>query len=635
MKELGAKIFSKQNIIYIYIFISLFCAYLLFPNYFELNIYPIQKEPYAWISLDPSWTIGLNYLKQKSLTWGNDLVFTYGPLGQLCTRVGWGENRFLFLFFDLFVFYNWFRIFYKSLSNSKNIILTILMIVFVVVVFPDWIGIANAFILLLFQIFWLRDNIENQSKESYIILSIISVLMLFVKFNTGLFVLPLYYVLLIYNRFNKKITLNYFLLFLLLPILLIFGLLLVFKISPLEYIKSALEIVSGYNSVMYLENQIPNSLTYVKYIGILLIFALIVNLYLNKKLKNIEKLFVLGISVLSFFLIYKQAFVRADIGHINEFFVYIFLLIFVVSDLHIYVKNYITSIALLGAICMSIYFLNTNKEKVFYLTEKISKKEYFNGFVNFSNASGLHINEGYSKLPDSFLNKIGNNTVDVYPWNIQMLIENKLNYHNRPIIQSYSCYTKSLEQKNFQHYNSESAPKYVIYEYESIDYRYPMFDESLVHLALKKNYTIVDSGIFDERKIILLEKKVDFVPVKLIKTNEYAMLLNSPLIPKENIYYEIEMYHNINGKIQSVLKNSPEIKIEMQIEKGSKVEYKTSDKLLQSGIFSNVFIENTNSFSSFIKKDKNLPIIKYYNFKPYDTKMFKDKIKITEYKITQ
>ena len=120
MKEIAAKVFSKQNIMYLNICISLFCAYLLFPNYFELNIYPIQSSQYNWMSLDPSWTVTLNYLKMKGLVWGNDIAFTYGPLGQLCTRVGWGESKFLFLFFDLFMFVNWFLVFYLSLKQTKN-----------------------------------------------------------------------------------------------------------------------------------------------------------------------------------------------------------------------------------------------------------------------------------------------------------------------------------------------------------------------------------------------------------------------------------------------------------------------------------------------------------------------------------
>lgn len=637
MKEVAAKIFSKQNVLYINIFISFFCAYLLFPNYFELNIYPIQASEYNWTSLDPSWTVTLNYLKIKGLVWGSDIAFTFGPLGQLCTRVGWGESKFLFLFFDIFMFVNWFLVFYLSLKKSKNLFITLFLVVSVSLIFPVWIGMSNSFILLLFYMFWLRENIESNSKISYVFLILISVLMVFIKLNTGLIALPLLYCVLIYNRVYKKISNKIFLILFFTPLILIYCLTILLNVSFFKYVFSALEIVSGYNEIMYLDNQIENSLNYIKVISCLTLIAITISLYLNKTLKNLEKIFILGLSVLSFYLMYKQAFVRGDVNHIIEFFLYFSLFLFVFSDFHTSVKNYFISGLVVINVLIVFYFLNNNQPNTLVFKEKLSKKEYFSGFTNFNATSGLHIEENYIKLPDSFLSKIGNETVDVYPWNIQMLLENKLNYKPRPVIQSYISYTKKLEELNFNHYNSSNAPQYVIYEFESIDNRYPLFDESKLNLALNLNYEVVDKGIIDNKKILLLKKKSDFKGIKLEKVKEYAMYINSPLIPQKNIYYEIEFYNNIFGKYYSVLKNSPEIMLQIQIKNGEKLEYKTSKKLLDSGIFSTAFVRNTDEFEAFLKNNDSDSVqkVKHYSFRLLDDKMFKEKIKITEYKITQ
>jgi hypothetical protein len=400
---------------------------------------------------------------------------------------------------------------------------------------------------------------------------------------------------------------------------------------------SALEIVSGYNEIMYLDNQIENSLNYVKVISCITLFAFIISLYLNKKLKIIEKLFLFGTSVLSFYLMYKQAFVRADVNHIKEFFLYYTLFVFVFSDFHTSVKNYLISSLTVFNVLIVFYFLNNNQSKTIVFKEKLSKKEYFLGFNNFNTTSGLHLEENYLKLPDSFLSKIGNQTVDVYPWNTQMLLENKLNYKPRPVFQSYTTYTKELENLNFNHYNSPNAPQYVIYEFEAIDNRYPLFDESKLNLALKLNYEVIDKGIIDNKKILLLKKKSDFKQIKLEKVKEYAMYNNSPLIPQKDIYYEIELYNNIFGKYYSLVKNSPEIKLEIQIDKGAKLDYKTSKKLLESGIFSSFYIRNTDEFEIFMKNidSDSIQKVKYYSFRLLNDKMFKEKIKITEYKILQ
>src|SRR5690606_12224046 len=128
---------------------------------------------------------------------------------------------------------------------------------------------------------------------------------------------------------------------------------------------------------------------------------------------------------------------------------------------------------------------------------------------------------------------------------------------------------------NFDHYNSEKAPQYVLYDYESIDNRYPLFDEPKVNLVLLKNYTAVDTLTFNGHHLLLLEKKKEAKPVQLRFIREYAMYKTSPILPKENIYYEVTFYNTIDGKIQSLLTHAPEINLAIQTMDGALMEYKT------------------------------------------------------------
>jgi hypothetical protein len=211
-----------------------------------------------------------------------------------------------------------------------------------------------------------------------------------------------------------------------------------------------------------------------------------------------------------------------------------------------------------------------------------------------------------------------------------------LNFLPRPVFQAYTAYTKNLEEMNFNHYNSYTkAPEFVIYEYLAIDERYPLFDEPKVNLCLIKNYSPVEMFDFQNRKFILLQKRKDFKPVKFEMTKEYAMMADSPLSPKQDVYYEIGVYNSITGKIMSVIDHAPEIMLEIRTNSSS--EYKTGEKLLESGLFLEQKINTTEDFYSlfFIDSLAKLEKIKFYNFKPKDSGYFTDKIKITEYKITQ
>lgn len=623
---------NPKAITTIFLGVSFVFAYFLFPSYYESNIFPLQPSDQSWTSLDPSWFINLNYVKTLNLTWGEDVVFTYGPLAQLVTKVGWNENKYLFLFFDLFLFANWFFILFLSLKKSKNYILTLSLAIIILLILPSWTGVATSIILLFFFQFWIRQAFETNDVISYLFLITISVLIFFIKLNTGLISLPIFITLLIYKFFKKEINYKFFLFYFTTPILLILILCNLLNVSISNYIINSLEIIKGYNGIMYLENQIEGSLVKIVILISLFIASLIFALW-DKKLRKIEKIGYGTMYLLFFFILYKQAFVRADVGHINEFFIYFPLLIFTIPDFHNCKKiNYVV-ILILCMLFVDVKFLNDNKPQVVDFNNKLNKKEYVNGFLNKTDTSGLFISQGYSKLPEEFIKKIGNHSVDVFPWNIQMLIENNLNYYPRPVFQSYTTYTDKLQELNFNFYNSENAPEYVIFEYQSIDNRYPLFDESLVYIVLKENYSIESVGIIDNREILLLKKNSIQKKIEFEKIDEYAMLLGSDLIPKEDVLYKIESYKNILGTVFSTFKHGLDIELVIQLKKGGNFSYKTSDNLLKAGVFSKVHIKDLKDFKNYFSEPDKVEEISHYQLKSKEGNFLKDKLRITEYKI--
>ena len=615
--------------------ISLFGAYILFPNFLNLNIYPLSLSKELWYSLDPSWVVALNYVKEKGIYWGSDFAFTYGPLGQLLTRAGWGENKFIFLFFDIFIFINYFLLFFTSFVRSKLKIVTSVIILSICLMSPLWVGSSNSLVLMTFLVFWISLSIEDNKWSYYTLQVLIIVILFYSKFNTGLIAIPLFYSGIIYNLISQKTDKTKLIITSISPILLIVLLSFSFNVDLLNYITSGFEIIKGYNDVMFLTNQLQGSYT----IAVFIIFLLSIIFLVNSILINKNSLFKTGILfflfLTSIFVLYKQAFVRADINHIKDFFVFLPLLIFTNKELHTDVKNVTLNILTLLVILFSGYYFYNNFDKNFNIKTKLNKSDYTNAFSNFTNKSGLNIYENNYPLPKEVLQKIGRNSVDIFPWNIQLLLENKLNYLPRPVIQSYTAYTPKLEELNFNHYNSKKGPEFVIFDYASIDGRYPLYDESKTHLILMKNYDVVSSFEYDSRNLLLLQRKKAFKPISFFKTKEYAMYITSPLKIEDNIYYEVSLYNSLTGKIKSTIKHAPEINIEIITQQGQIMKYKSSKLLLQSGLFSSYFINGTSDFISLNQNQINHKKIKGLYFRPLDKDMFKDKIKITEYKIAQ
>ena len=479
-------------------------------------------------------------------------------------------------------------------------------------------------------------SLETPKPIYYIFQIAIITLVFFIKFNTGLIAFPLFIAgiscNLIINNGNKKGLLSY----LIAPFIFITVASYLLNVALIPYIKSGFEFVSGYNDVMFLDNQIKSSWTFVIVISLLFSAILLSNIYSKKKkdwIKMLTLLFLFGTAV---FVLYKQAFVRADLGHVNDFFKFILLLSLCNLDVHQGLKNRYSKAGFVIAILLPFFFLFVSQENQVEIISKFPKADYISRCEAFTSTSGMFLFENNCRFPSSVLAKIGNKTVDVYPWNIQLIIENKLNYFPRPVLQSYTVFTPYLANLDFEHYNNLStAPEFVVYDFITIDGRYPLFDESKVNLSLMKNYEVADLFDFDGRKVLLLQKKKDFKPLSFEKINEYAMLLNSPLVPKKDIYYEIGIYNSVAGKITSLFNHAPEIRLEIKLKSGSLLDFRTSKLMLETGLFSDKYFNETKSFKSNFDEINDNQEIKYYNFKPLNPSLFKDKIRITEYKIIQ
>jgi hypothetical protein len=631
MKKLKS-IFGNRN--FLGVFIALLGAFVLFPPYFELGLFPIPPSEFSWMSIDPSWLIALNYANVENLIWGKDIAFTYGPLSYLSTRVGWGVDQMDFILFDLFISFNFFYLFFKGFINSHSKKLSAILIFSVSFILPTYFGSVTSIILMAFLVFWIRESLENDNYINYIFQILLIVLMFFIKFNTGLISFVLIAAFLVYQWFfNRKLRKLYLVYILtLVTLLVVFSLIL--NVSLGNYFLSGLNLISGFNEIMYLELGIVNPLFFaIVFIGISTLL-LLKNVYVNKKIqfKSVLIIFLFSVSI---YVLYKQAFVRADLPHINEFFSLCLLFIIGIREFHVEKLKSSSKSLVLVLIFIAFFVAKGKSDILFNFSGKLQKSQYFEGMSSFTKTSSFRLFPNNNTIPPQITNKIGNKTVDIFPWNINLVFENKLNYLPRPVLQSYSAYTPYLEELNFQHYNSSKAPEYVLYEFESIDNRYPLFDETKVNVVLLNNYTCVDTFHINNKPILLLEKNKDFRPVAFEKIKEYETSVKTAIIPKRDHFYEIEASSSILGSIQSLLSHSPGLFIMINTKDGKGNGFKTSKKLLKSGIYTNQLLTSTLDFQRYMANETlppNQEVMSYLVW-PEDNKYYNDKVKVTEYKI--
>ncbi|MFM5960370.1 MAG: hypothetical protein ACKOQ2_24990, partial [Dolichospermum sp.] len=80
--------------------------------------------------------------------------------------------------------------------------------------------------------------------------------------------------------------------------------------------------------------------------------------------------------------------------------------------------------------------INSNKFNIGKLQSIINQK-------SLSNLANI-------QLPDTIKNLVNCKTIDIIPWEISLVPANQLNWKPRPIFQSYSAYTKTLDNFNFE-----------------------------------------------------------------------------------------------------------------------------------------------------------------------------------------
>ena len=104
------------------------------------------------------------------------------------------------------------------------------------------------------------------------------------------------------------------------------------------------------------------------------------------------------------------------------------------------------------------------------------------------------------RLPEDIRIKIGKNSVDVYPWELGIASANKLNWHPRPVFQTYVDYLPFLDRKNYDFYSGEKAPQFIVWhhhEFQDVMNRYSLSSEPMTTESILRHYRLVQcEGIF-------------------------------------------------------------------------------------------------------------------------------------------
>ena len=592
----------------------------------------VDKGP-TWYGLDVSWQMTLNYAWIKNLSFGTAIVYTYGPLGFLATRFGWGIPLWAFVLFDAFVVLNFFFVFKDFIINSANKVVAILILFGTTLLLNTLFGTDLSWVLLFFIYYWLFKTYKDPRLSYFFIIAILASLSFYIRLYTGFMGFLFLFIHLAIMVVYKKIRpLNAALVVFITSVT--FGAsLLLLHVSLAGYIKNALEIIKGYNDIMHL-NESHAGIEKALLILFMLLSLLYIShcIYLLKK-KRYSQLFYSLIGIAYVCLLKKQSSLRNDVQHLSEFFACATLVLISGNLLLIERKlQNIICVFILGLVGMSLFFNNRFRPLQAALHDRYTIiNEYRKELREYD--SFKYQNQPDKRLiPAAVLKKIGDKTVDIFPWDTEYLIENKLNYTPRPVFQSFFAYTGRLEKINYDFY-AYGTPEFVIYDYDAIDNRYPFNDESLVNLFLTRNYTLQDSFTFNERWKMLLQKNILVYPLVFDSIRVQSRSVTAEIPIDSCSFLKIYADYSLRGKLHSILKTAPEISIMYLTEDGEWHTYKTSRELLKSGIWVGRFIASNRDFWNLVTHQDNLQKILKVKLLIKDTRYVSPQMKVEYFNI--
>lgn len=567
-------------------------------NYFLLSIaifiltFP-KTDPTFTPGLDSPLTWLYNYLFISDFSITKYIIFPYGPLAFLKYSEATGNNLLLSLIcYSVLKISMILIIFYYGFITNKNRWL----IHFVITLILSLMLIMDYFIISI-VIFSLLIYNENKNRIWLIVATALAVLGFFIKSSIGNLSVAFYISFLIlnyiqYHNFKKIITYSS----ILITVYVIFWLILYRSFyNFFNYLYGNLILSREFGNAMSL---------YPANNWIILFICLIIICIIPITIKEQKTNYVYLLFIVPLFAAWKHGITREDCQHIRA--ILIMLIIFYstlvicieqIKPKHIFL---ITSVILLffystkNSLNYFPYSINVFGSDNFYETVFNYKKLYKNS------EEVIRQNIETKKLNNKQKDLIGAQSVDIYPWDYSFIPANKLNLIPRPIPQIYSSYSPWLDNLNAEHFQSDIAPKFIIWEFfkdkygymGDIDDKYMLNNEPLTLNIILNEYTLKDKN----DNILLFEKtniNPQFHPeiqVLLTEQKEWNEWIEVPKYNEGILRLKLKLHSGFLRYLKSLLYKDNEFFIEYKLENNFVLRYRFVPNNAENGIWINPLI---------------------------------------------
>ena len=198
---------------------------------------------------------------------------------------------------------------------------------------------------------------------------------------------------------------------------------------------------------------------------------------------------------------------------------------------------------------------------------------------------------------------VGRATLDVLGFEQGVALFNDFNYHPRPLIQGYFTFTPYLAKLNGDFYASPQAPEFVLMKLQAIDGRLPTMDDAQVLALLAQRYEFVHA----EKNFQLWRRHpgaFDPAQVALKRLRTESLKVNQPLeidaaSQQQPLWLRVDLPPSLLGKLRSFLYKPPQVRLGLQDAEGKQHDFLLPLPQGRNGFIVNPLIEDIVDYMQF------------------------------------
>jgi hypothetical protein len=579
--------------------------------------------------------IAINSALKGGFSFGEECVFTYGPLGFLSSRSVSYLNRYWLVGFDVFLAFNLLAIYAAVLKRDKSA-LTYAFCLGSAFVTKQILVDASTGVLFTTLLFWLLMVWERATMLRGIAALVVALLLFFIKINYGIIAIAVLVAFVLAAALCARLSLRSGAGML---CLFIAGLAVMCKalhVHLAEYLINGLQLIGGYKAAM-MNPLVVSSPFFLA--AVLELLALCVFFAANRCAVFSQQAIVLAVMfvALDSWLIFQNGFTRFDWIHAMWFhlslpLVFTLLLAFEWSRL-LRGARILLAFSLIVSTCCSL------SRREHYLgrgcVARVLPLSYLKGLMfdpplenqaqvrDFLSAQAPQF-----VFPQRVRDEIGIATVDVMPWEFALAVLNGFKPAPRPVIQSYAAYTGSLDAANAKFLLSSHAPEFILFhagtrldssdfawaddypdDHFSLGNRVPFWDESITRRAMLEHYRLADRlGFASEsgntngpRHLLVLKRDFEHQRLIPVQTNEIVIHLGQPwTLPRTTnlLYLYLDAGESLPGKIKGLIYRCSKLDVVLHYQDGKRLLRRAVPLILKTGVLVNRRVETMDDLAT-------------------------------------